>query len=390
MTKEEKRHKRAFRLLTPVAKLIIKSKFNYEYESFADIEGPCLVLANHNTDFDPILLGLAAKNQTYFVATENITRMGILGWIVRRFFDPILHYKGMQGTNTIRAIVERIHAGHNVAMFPEGNRSFNGLTCPIPPATGKMARLTGATLITYRFTGAYFASPRWGKGTRKGKITGKIAGVYTHEQLMAMKKDELQAIVERDLYADAYEDQKNSPEKYAKKDRAEGLPSALFMCPCCKKIGTLHTKGNRIFCDSCDFGAEYDAYGYLQTDDGKKRTITELDKAQHEALIKLAEGAGTDDALFSDRITFSEISENHEVIRREASAFTAFRDRFVLDTIGISFEDVEGIAIQQRNLLLVHVKGNPNHYEMAGDIDFSALKYLYLFRAVMGGGNGTL
>ena len=201
MTRDQRRHARAFKFLPPLLRPVMRLLLRYRGEPIPDPGGPVFVLSNHNTDLDCILLGLSARRLMYFVATETVVRMGFLGKLVKRYFDPILHRKGVQGAATVRAILSRIRDGFSVVLFPEGNRSFNGQTCPIPPATGKLARMCGATLVTYRLTGGYFSSPRWGRGLRRGRLEGRVAGVYSPEALKAMGigEDRLEAFRERVL-----------------------------------------------------------------------------------------------------------------------------------------------------------------------------------------------
>lgn len=42
-----------------------------------------------------------------------------------------------------------------VCIFPEGNRSFNGLTGDILPTIGRVAGRCGMKLVTYRIEGGY-------------------------------------------------------------------------------------------------------------------------------------------------------------------------------------------------------------------------------------------
>ena len=73
---EYKRHTRIFSLCRVILRLYVKGKFNYRGEEISGIDGPFLLLANHNTDFDPLFLGASSRQHMYFVATEKITRMG--------------------------------------------------------------------------------------------------------------------------------------------------------------------------------------------------------------------------------------------------------------------------------------------------------------------------
>ena len=399
------RHQRTFGFLLKTAGPAIKRIFRYEYESLRDVPGPYLLLCNHNTDLDCALVAMAAGKQLYFVATENILRMGLLGKLVTSLFDPIVHYKGVRGTATVRAVMKTVRDGSSVCMFPEGNRSFNGLTCPIPPATGKLARSCGSSLVTYRLRGGYLTWPRWGRGLRKGAMRGEVAGVYTHEELAAMTPEQVNAVIERDLFVDAYADQRKEPAAFKGKTPAENIESMLFMCPGCGRIGTLRSEKDRVRC-SCGWSAVYDEYGMVRPDGGEALTLTELDAAQNEKIKAMAAAelnAGPDAEiqggadrpasarpLFSDKVALRIVGEDHQTVSEEPVELKAFADRFEAGSLVIPFDDVTGLAINQRNLLLIHGEGIKGHAEFFADRSFSALKYLYLFRAVKGSGTGIL
>ena len=382
MTRDQRRHVRAFAFFSALLRPAMRLLLRFRGERIPDPGGPVFVLCNHNTDLDCILVGLSARRQIYFVATETIVRMGLLGKLVERYFDPILHRKGVQGAATVRAILERIRAGFSVALFPEGNRSFNGQTCPIPPATGKLARMCGATLITYRLTGGYLTSPRWGRGIRRGKLSGTVVGVYPPETLKAMSAAEVQAIIERDLWTDAYEEQKHAPVRFRGRARAEFLESMLFRCPRCSRFGTLRSSKHRLSC-GCGFDAAFTETGFLESADGAKFTLTELDGAQREALAALPD----DGCIFSDEVTLRRIGKDHAVISETAVTLKAFRDRF---EAGEPLDQIEAMSIVQRNRLLIYPAGNNGHLEITGVPAFNALKYFYLFRLTHPSVNGTL
>ena len=384
MTRDQRRHARAFSffpvLLRPAMRLLLR----YRGEPIPDPGGPVFVLSNHNTDLDCILLGLSARRLMYFVATETVVRMGFLGKLVRRYFDPILHRKGVQGAATVRAILSRIRDGFSVVLFPEGNRSFNGQTCPIPPATGKLARMCGATLVTYRLTGGYFTSPRWGRGLRKGRMTGTVAGVYSPETLKSMSAAEIQAVIERDLWTDAYEEQKENPVRFRGKARAEYLESMLYRCPKCGNFGTLRSKKHRLFCE-CGLDLTFTEEGMLESADGTQYTVTELDRLQRESLTELPASG----CLFSDEVTLRQIGKDHEVVSEQSITLQAFRDRIELND-PLPMEHIEAMSIVQRNRLLIYPAGTDGNLEITGAPSFNALKYFYLFRQTRPSVNGSL
>ena len=150
--------------------------FNYRFEPIKDVEGPMIVVANHNCDLDPVMVGLACPHM-YFVASEHIFRRPAIAWLLEVFLSPIARRKGSVDASTVMEIRSRIKAGHNIAIFPEGNRSLDGRTGVIHPTTGKLIKAFGATLVTYHLEGGFFTTPRWGFGIRKGKMTGRPIGI---------------------------------------------------------------------------------------------------------------------------------------------------------------------------------------------------------------------
>ena len=89
--REMRRYRRAFAFFRFVLKPFLRRKFGYRYDDLSKIEGPYLLLANHNTEFDPMFVGLATKKQLFFVASEHIMRKGFGTWFLTRYFHPIIH-----------------------------------------------------------------------------------------------------------------------------------------------------------------------------------------------------------------------------------------------------------------------------------------------------------
>ena len=88
------RQKRAYRIMYPMARHLMKWLLNYEAVPGPKVEGPCLILSNHVTDFDPFLVGLSFPSHMYFVAGENVLRMGFLSKIAVRYASLIQRVKG--------------------------------------------------------------------------------------------------------------------------------------------------------------------------------------------------------------------------------------------------------------------------------------------------------
>lgn len=291
--KQVRRHRMVIQLAKPIFRIYMKLAFNYHFEPIQDVEGPMIVVANHNCDLDPVMVGLACPHM-YFVASEHIFRKPTIAWLLEVFLSPIARRKGSVDASTVMEIRSRIKAGHSIAIFPEGNRSLDGRTGVIHPTTGKLIKAFGATLVTYHLEGGFFTTPRWGFGIRKGKMTGRPVGVYPKDELKKMKPEEILELVRRDLYEDPYITQQKEKVRFRSKAPARGLETALYLCPHCKSIGTLRSSKKEVVC-TCGYRTEFDEYGYFSIPENAGnivqkpyfRTYTEWYLWQQEEIAKL-------------------------------------------------------------------------------------------------------
>jgi DNA-binding Xre family transcriptional regulator len=188
-----KRHVAIYRILRPLAALFIHVRFRFRSEKPKNLPKQYMLLSNHATDYDPVLIASAFPEDMYFMGSEHIARWGFLSKLIRWLVDPILLSKGAPTAGVVLELLRRMRAGHNVCFFPEGLRTWDGVTNPIPPATGKLVKKAGCALITYKLTGAYFASPMWGGAqVRRGPVRGNIVHIYSAEDVAAMTPAQLQ------------------------------------------------------------------------------------------------------------------------------------------------------------------------------------------------------
>ena len=376
MIKKYRRHARAFRIVVPLARPVLRWIFRLESEPATDMQGPFLVYANHNTDLDPALVQLSFKEMIYFVASEHIFRVGLPSRLLVRYFDPISRLKGSTDMGTVRDVMRRLKDGKNVGIFAEGNRSFNGITGPIPPSIGKLAKACKVTLVTYKFEGGYFTTPRWAYTLRRGRMRGYVVQVYRPEQLKEMSAEEISAAIEADLFEDAYTRQATEKVRYRGKRLAEGLETALFICPQCEQIGTLASRGSEFFC-TCGLKASYDEYGYLSG--APYSTVTQWDAWQGSRLAAIAQNL-EDGPAFGDRnVILTQVKGDHttETVDAGCGNLAMYRDRIVCGDLSFALGDVSDMALYGRENIAF--TSHAKHYVITAGAAFCGRKYLELY-----------
>lgn len=408
--REMRRYRRAFAFFRFVLKPFLRRKFGYRYDDLSKIEGPYLLLANHNTEFDPMFVGLATKKQLFFVASEHIMRKGFGTWFLTRYFHPIIHRKGKDGAKSVFSILKTLRSGSSVALFAEGNRSFDGVTGPIAEATGKMAKAAGVPVVTFRFEGGFLTQPRFSTNVRKGRMYGRLVHVYTKEELAAMSEADINKAIAADLHEDAYEAQARERIAYKgkKKKYAYGLESTLCYCTGCGAFGTLHSDRDTLRCGKCNLTAVYDAFGELTVTGGNAdsdKTVTNLRDwvaRQRAALRGMIREAGEDEELFSDPVTVREIGADHKIVSVRAGTIIAYKNGVRLatddgaaegtaaaETTGETVSEISGgsqteelrdLAVYSRNFITAYCHESGKQYDIRGDERFNALKYYDLLR----------
>lgn len=390
--REERKYKRHIRLwnfIIVIVRPFIKMIFNYQYEVVPPINGPYLVVSNHNTDIDPALVGLAFKKQMYFVASEHVYRAGFYGKLLKYVFEPIAKIKGSSDTLTVMKMIRYLRTGKNVALFPEGNRSFNGKTCEIFDATGKLVKASNASLATFKLTGGYFTTPRWGKGIRKGKLTGKLVKVYTPEELKEMTPEEITQHIREDLSENAYETQAKNPIPFKGKSLCLGFETGYSVCPKCKTIDNITSTKNQIICKNCGMETTLDEYGYFPKD-FDFHTVTEWDDFQedfYKNLMKevLSNSQNSDSLFFDTDVELWNFTENHEETCHGKGTFKMFLDSFVFETkektITIPLSEIPEVSIHGKKTLVFSATGNL-HYELKSEKLINVRKYLTCFYAL--------
>ena len=397
--KGSKRHSFVYKFAQFIMTPVLKKKFNISFENIKPGSSPYILIANHVCNYDPLLVGLSFKQPMYFVASDHLFRMGLLSRLIIFLVSPIPRVKATTETKTVLNIFKRLKDGHNVCIFAEGNSTFTGETGEIPKSIAKLAKRSGLTLITYRLRGGYFSFPRWSRNIRKGKMTGELAHEYSAEEMKNYTDDELDELIKKDLYVNAYDDQKKELIHYKGSVLAENLETALYCCPSCRQFATLKSSDDRLFC-SCGLNLRYTDTGYLEPfnetsspntvhpDFDYFNTITEWTSWQLDMLNNLVSEIKLSD---EDKVIFSDPGQTLlRTIRsiRNVPVVTGilsfYKDRLeISDGRGndfvFSYADIQDMSIIVQMNIVFSLKSGET-YEIHSSFPRSALKYLQLYK----------
>lgn len=356
----------------PLVRVFLWLKFGYRCQRPKNLPQQYIVLANHNTDFDPLFVGSAFRRQMYFVASEHISRWKHAYKLIEHIFEPIMRYKGSVASSTVMDVLRKTRKGENVCIFAEGGRSWDGVTLPILPSTGKLVQKAGCALVTYKLVGGYFVSPNWSeKGTRRGYIRGELARVYSKEELAQMSAEEINRAICRDLYEDAYARQSQTPKKYRGKRLAYRMENLLYLCPQCGKVDSLRSEKDHVRCESCGLDFTYDQFGMLH---GLPfATVKELAAWQREQTDRSAREGVCYEAAHACLYAVSR--QQQELLAQGPVAMD--KDALRCGEVTIELESITEMAMHGRHALVL--SANKIYYELIPDKAYNTLKFLQLF-----------
>lgn len=363
-----------------------KAFFNFHSDPVQLTAQPVLILANHTTNLDPVIMGISFPEPMLFVASEHIFRLGWLSRLMVFLLNPIMRVKARTELRTASEIMKTLRSGTNVCMFAEGSASWNGESGVIPDSTIKLAQRSGFPVVTYRIEGGYLSMPRWGAGFRRGKIRGVLIHRYSVEDLCSMSYEELEAAIQRDLYFNIFESNEQLKIAYKGRRLAEDLEALLYLCPHCHQIASIVSDGDQISCD-CGLRLRYTQYGLFEslTDTvAPFRTLLEWD---HWQRLYLAETSLELKQMPLDKPICSDADQwlyryqpgiRSDLIARGRLAL--YSDRLELQDTSqrqpfiFPLSSITDIALIIKGLLTFTVNGE-DYYEVKSALPRSALKY---------------
>ena len=123
--------------------------------------GPVLVVANHQSMFDPVLVGLSSRRYLAFLARKDLFEQPVLAPLIRTLGAvPIDRSMGKEG---IQAVLDALGRGRAVLMFPEGERTHTGEVQPLKAGVSLLIKRVTCPIVPVGIAGCFAAWSRFRK-----------------------------------------------------------------------------------------------------------------------------------------------------------------------------------------------------------------------------------
>ena len=127
-------------------------------------DGPFIIVANHSSLLDPVILGVSIKPKIIFVAAAYLFEIRWLGYLLRKANSiPV------QRENDIKAIKQSLkilQQGGVLGIFPEGGIDRQKNNLPVRAGAAYLATKVGVPIVPIKIKGVDKVLPRGAKFIR--------------------------------------------------------------------------------------------------------------------------------------------------------------------------------------------------------------------------------
>ena len=377
MQKKEKRKRRKRYIFGRFARWVLSLIFpkqyrvHYTYDINIDgVEPPYFMFGNHTSFLDPFLMGIGARHHVNFVANDEYFRFRSLS-ILMRLLGAIPKTKFITDYDTVKLIFKLYDNKDVIGIYPEGGRTWPGLTQPLLFSTSKLVKKLNAPVVCALTKGGSLSFPRWAKKYRKGKIFIHYKLVLTPEQIEKMTAQEIHEVLTKELAHDEIAWNKAAKIAFKGKKLAERLELFIYSCPKCNGFETMTSKDNEYTCRECGYKVKYNPYGLFERENDAPiyDNVTDWNIAQYklmkEKLSRLNEG---ETLLQQDAVKLFNGKRKERVLGiLLQGALSLNNEGFVIksdnETRTYHYDKISGLTVNHSNILDFYYDGEKLRFE---------------------------
>ena len=373
----KKRHAAVFAFLRFAMAPFLWLRYHYRAEKAPIRKGPCIVLSNHQATMDPFFISKAFPFQLYFYASDDLFNLKVSP-LIRYLAAPIPKSKSVADLKAVMISLRVLREGGAIGITPEGNRTLSGRQWEMGDSVAKLVKTAKVPLVLFNLCGGYGTDPRWGVKIRRGtKFVGRVRRILTPEEYAGMSDEELFGVIKNELDVD----DTLSGERYKSRRRAEYIERALYMCPVCGSIGTIHSHGTGFCCTSCKTEAEYTEDLKISPPVGGYSRIYEWYEWERQEIVRRILGGekiSDGDILFRERVKLQ------KKIKLPGNTVTLDKDSLMISGGGAEtrypLAEIDAITAVGKKKFNFYYKGKI--LQVKGGKRFCAIKYVHAFDGI--------
>ena len=373
----KKRHAAVFAFLRFAMAPFLWLRYHYRAEKAPIRKGPCIVLSNHQATMDPFFISKAFPFQLYFYASDDLFNLKVSP-LIRYLAAPIPKSKSVADLKAVMISLRVLREGGAIGITPEGNRTLSGRLWEMGDSVAKLVKTAKVPLVLFNLCGGYGTDPRWGVKIRRGtKFVGRVRRILTPEEYAGMSDEELFGIIKNELDVD----DTLSGERYKSRRRAEYIERALYMCPVCGSIGTIHSHGTGFCCTSCKTEAEYTEDLKISPPVGGYSRIYEWYEWERQEIVRRILGG---EKISDGDILFRESMKLQKKIKLPGNTVTLDKDSLMISGGGTEtrypLAEIDAITAVGKKKFNFYYKGKI--LQVKGGKRFCAIKYVHAFDGI--------
>jgi len=149
---------RAVRWAVRIAALLW-CRFRCFHRDRVPLTGGVLLVCNHQSFLDPLLVSLGLNRECSFMARSTLWKNRWFGGLIAHFNSfPVK--RDSADLTAVKETLRRLKAGECIIVFPEGTRTQTGRIGPLLKGVSAMAKKAGVPIVPVAITGAFDMWPR--------------------------------------------------------------------------------------------------------------------------------------------------------------------------------------------------------------------------------------
>jgi len=130
-------------------------------------DGPFIIVANHSSLLDPVILGVSVRPKIIFIAAAYLFEIRWLGYILRKANSiPIYRENNTNNIKSIKQALKILQRSGVLGIFPEGGVDRQKDDLPIKAGAAFLATRVGVPIVPIRIKEADKVLPRGAKFIR--------------------------------------------------------------------------------------------------------------------------------------------------------------------------------------------------------------------------------